>query len=76
MLIIKFQRSRLTFLPRSLILETLQHVLKNLFFSETFMPIELKFHMKYPYDRLANINTNCSGHMTKMATTPIYDKTL
>ena len=28
--------------------------------------------MKTPYDRLAKIYTNCTGHMTKMATTPIY----
>ena len=26
--------------------------------------------MKTPYDRLAKIYTNCTGHMTKMATTP------
>ena len=36
------------------------------------MPIELKFHMKTFYDRLVKIYTNCTGHMTKMATTPIY----
>ena len=30
--------------------------------------------MKTPYDRLAKIYTNCTGHMTKMATTPIYGK--
>ena len=34
------------------------------------------FNMKAPYDRLAKINTNCTGHMTKMATTPIYGKKL
>ena len=28
--------------------------------------------MKTPYDRLAKIDTNCTGHMAKMATTPIY----
>ena len=39
--------------------------------SETIRPIELKFHMKSPYDRLANIYINCSGHTTKMASTPI-----
>ena len=50
-------------------------MLKHIF-SETIRTIELKFHMKSPYDRLANIYTNCSGHMTKMATTPIYGKTL
>ena len=31
--------------------------------------------MKTPYDRLAKICTNCSVHMTKMATMPIYGKT-
>ena len=31
--------------------------------------IELKFHMKTPYDRLAKIYS--SGHMTKMAAMPI-----
>ena len=30
--------------------------------------------MKTPYDRLAKIYTNFTGHMTKMATTPIYGK--
>ena len=40
------------------------------------MPIELKFHMKTPHNRLAKIYTNCNGHMTKIVTTPIYDKTL
>ena len=50
-------------------------MLKHIF-SETIGPIELKFHMKSPYDRLAKFCTNCSGHMTKLATTPIYGKTL
>ena len=66
-----FQRSRLTFDLRSLILESLQHI-ETVFFSETAWPIELKFHMKALYDRLAEIYTNCSSHMTKMATMPIY----
>ena len=30
--------------------------------------------MKSPYDRLAKIYTNCTGHIFKMATTPIYGK--
>ena len=30
--------------------------------------------MKNPYDRLAKIDTNWSGHMTRMAYTPIYGK--
>ena len=28
-----------------------------------------------PYDKLAKIFTNCSGHMTKIADIPIYGKT-
>ena len=28
--------------------------------------------MKSPYDPLAKIYNNCTGHMTKMTTTPIY----
>ena len=36
--------------------------------------MELKFLMKTPYDKLAKIYTSCTGHMTKMATTPIYGK--
>ena len=27
-----------------------------------------------PYDKLAKIFTNCSGHMTKIANIPIYGK--
>ena len=38
------------------------------------MPIELKFHIKTPYDKLAKISTNYFGHMTKMGDTPIYGK--
>ena len=30
--------------------------------------------MKTPYDWLAKMYTNCSGHMTKMATMPIDTK--
>ena len=30
--------------------------------------------MTTPYDWLAKIDTNCYGHMTKMATMPIYGK--
>ena len=30
--------------------------------------------MKTPYDMLAKINTNCTGHMTEVATMPIYGK--
>ena len=47
---------------------------QNIVSSETTRPFELKFHMKTLYDRLAKIFTNCTGHMTKMATRPIYGK--
>ena len=50
------------------------NILKQFFFLETNRPVELKFHMGAPYDRLAKIYTNCSGHMTKMATMPIYGR--
>ena len=50
------------------------HIEVPLVFSETTRSIELKFYMKTPYDRLANFFTKCSGHMTKMATAPIYSK--
>ena len=37
-------------------------------------PIELKFHMKIPYNKLAKIYVNWYCHMTKMADMPIYGK--
>ena len=43
-------------------------------FSETIGPIELKFHMKTPYNKLAKIYANCIGHMAKMADMSIYGK--
>ena len=42
--------------------------------SKTTRPIELKFLTKSPNDKLAKIYTSCTGHMTKMASTPIYNK--
>ena len=30
--------------------------------------------METPFDKLAKIYANCFGHMTKMATTPIFGK--
>ena len=76
MAINKFQRSRLTFnfsakVTHIGVLSTHYNIVS----SETTRPIELNFHMKTPYDRLAKIYTSCTGHMTKMATTPIYGKT-
>ena len=41
-------------------------------FSETTGPIELKFHMETPKDGGKKVCSNGSGHMTKIAATPIY----
>ena len=77
MAINKFQRSRLTFNFSAKVAHIgVPSTHYNLVSSETAWPFELKFHMKTPYDRLAKIYTNCTGHMTKMATTPIYGKKL
>ena len=49
---------------------------KNLFFSKTVGRFGTKVHMK-AWRRIGmKINTNESGHMTKMATMPIYGKNL
>ena len=59
MAINKFQRSRLTFdlLAKSLILASHQYI-KKIVFSQTIGPIELKFHVKTPYAKLAKIIQN------------------
>ena len=71
MAINKFQRSRLTFNFSAKVAHIGEPSTVS---SETTRSFELKFHMKAPYDRLAKIYTNGTGHMTKMATTPIYGK--
>ena len=71
MAINKFQRSRLTF---DLSAKVAHIVLISIVFSQTIGPIELKFHVKTPYAKLANIYTKYLGHMTKMAVVPIYGK--
>ena len=71
----KFQRSRLTFNFSAKVAHIgVPSTHQNIVSSENTRPIELKFHMKTPFDRLAKIYTNCTGHMTKMATMPIYGK--
>ena len=66
----KFQRSSsLGRLYWSLI-NILKHSL-----SQIIGPIELKFHVKTPYDKLAKMYTNYIGRITKMTATPIYGKT-
>ena len=71
----KFQRSRLTLNFSAKVAHIgVQSTHQNIVSSETTRPFELKFHMKTPYYRLAKIFTKFTGHMTKMATTPIYGK--
>ena len=48
----------------------------NIFSSETTGPIEAKFHMEPPWDGRTKVCSNDPGHMTKMATMPIYGKNL
>ena len=75
MAINKFQRSRLTFdLSPKVAHIVVPSIYLNIVFSQTLGPIELKFHVKTPYDMLAKIYTNYFCHMTKMAATPIYGK--
>ena len=72
MAINKFQRSRLTFdiSAKPLILESHQYIngtpliSHSIIFSQTIGPIELKFHVKTLYDKLAKIYTKYFGHMT------------
>ena len=69
----KIQRSRLTFNFSAKVAHIgVPSTLQNIVSSETTRPFELKFHMKTPYDRLAKIYANRTGHMTKMATMHIY----
>ena len=48
----------------------------NFFSSITTQPIEAKFYKESPWDKGTKAGSNCLGHMTKMATMPIYDKIL
>ena len=59
MAINKFQRSRLTFaLSAKVTYIVVPSIYQNLVFSQTIGLIELKFHVKTPYDKLAKIFTN------------------
>ena len=44
--------------------------------SETTGPIAAKFHVEPPWDGGTKVCSNGTGHMTKMATMPIYGKKL
>ena len=46
----------------------------NIISCETTGPIVAKFHVEPPWDRGMKVCSNGSGHMTKMATMPIYGK--
>ena len=46
------------------------------FSSETTGPIEVKFHMELLWDKETKVCSNGPGHMSKMATMPIYGKIL
>ena len=78
MAINKFQRSRLTFALSAKVAHiVVPSIYQNIVSSQTIGPIELKFHMKTPYDKSAKIYAaKYFGHMTKMAATPIYGKNL
>ena len=48
--------------------------IKIMVFSEIAWPIKLKFYVKPPWIVTFKFCTRYPGHMTKMATTPMYGK--
>ena len=50
--------------------------ISNVFSSETAWPIKAKFYVEPPWEGGTKVYINGPGHMTKMAATPIYGKTL
>ena len=48
----------------------------NFFSSITTWSIEAKFYVESPWDEETKACSNCLGHMTKMATMPIYGEIL
>ena len=48
----------------------------KIFFSKTTWPIKVKFYRKHLYEGGTSVIINIPGHMTKMATMPIYGKNL
>ena len=69
MAINKFQRSRLTFALSAKVAHiVVPSIYLNIVVSQTIGPIELKFHVKTPYEKLAKIyKKKYFGHMTKTA---------
>ena len=51
-------------------------IILNFFSSITTWPIEAKFYVESHWDGGTKVCSNCIGHMTKMATMPIYGKIL
>ena len=47
----------------------------NIFSSETSWPMKAKFYVEPPWEGGTKVYINGPGHMTKMATMPIYGKT-
>ena len=54
----------------------LSSVVRTLSTSPPQKPIKFKFHMEPPWDGRMKVCSNGPGHMTKMATVPIYGKNL
>ena len=50
--------------------------ISNVFSSETAWPIKAKFYVEPPLEGGMKVYINGPGHMTKMATMPIYGKNL
>ena len=73
MKIYEYPRSRsfIIYCPRSLIFYQFQTFLSN-----PTGPVKAKFHVEPPWEGEAKIYSNGLGHITKMATIPIYGKNL
>ena len=56
--------------------DTQDSTFSNFISLETLRLIEARFHVEPPWDGGTKVCPNGSGHMTKMATMPIYDKNL
>ena len=48
----------------------------NVFFYSATWPFVVKLHIEHPLEEGTKVCINGQGHMTKMATIPIYDKNL
>ena len=51
-------------------------IFSKIFFSKTAWPIKAKFYAEPPWEDEKKVYLNGLGHMTKLATTPIYGKNL